>query len=94
MLDWLRTKSGDTALAVLAVNPGIDAATRAKFDYVGFKGGSEPGVITLNYLVRRKDGRWLAIAGNWHRADAGVDTLMFSQLMIRALALAAGAPLP
>ena len=94
MLDWLRTKGGDTALAVLAVNPGVAAATRAKFDYVGFKGGSEPGVITLNYLVRRKDGRWLAVVGNWHRADAGVDTPMFSQLMARALVLASSATLP
>jgi hypothetical protein len=94
VLDWLRTKGGDTALALLAVNPGVDAATRAKFDYVGFKGGSEPGVIALTYLVRRKDGRWLAIAANWHRADAGVDTLVFTQLMNRALALAAEAKLP
>ena len=75
-----RTQGGDTALALLAINPGTDAATRARFDYVGFKGGSEPGVITLNYLVRRKDGRWLAIVGNWHRTDAGVDTGAFTQL--------------
>lgn len=94
MFDWLRTRGGDTALALLAVNPGTDAATRAKFDYVGFKGGSEPGVITLNYLVRRKDGRWLAVVGNWHRTDAGVDELGFSRLMARALALASSAPLP
>ncbi|MDB5678685.1 serine hydrolase [Sphingomonas bacterium] len=94
VLDWLRTKSGETALALLAVNPGTDAGTRAKFDYVGFKGGSEPGVITLNYLVRRKDGRWLAVVGNWHRADAGVETLAFSQLMTRALVLASSTTLP
>ena len=94
VLDWLRTKSGATALALLAINPGTDPATRGRFDYVGFKGGSEPGVITLNYLVKRKDGRWLAVVGNWHRADAGVDTLTFSQLMARALVLASTAPLP
>jgi len=92
MLDWLRTTGGDTALALLAVNPGTDPTTRARFDYVGFKGGSEPGVLTLNYLVRRKDGRWMAIVGNWHRADAGVDTNQFAQLLNRALILAATAP--
>lgn len=94
MLDWLRTKGGDTALALLAVNPGTDVATRARFDYVGFKGGSEPGVISLNYLVRRKDGRWLAVAGTWHRADTGVDTAAFGQLITRALVLASSATLP
>ncbi|MBN8815447.1 MAG: serine hydrolase [Sphingomonas sp.] len=92
VLDWLRTKGGDTALALLAINPGADPATRAKFDYVGFKGGSEPGVLTLNYLVRRKDGRWMAIVGNWSRKDAGVDTGVFAQMMTRALILAAAMP--
>jgi putative SOS response-associated peptidase YedK len=51
-------------------------------------------VIALTYLVRRKDGRWLAVAGNWNRADAGVDTLVFTQLMSRALALTSSAALP
>ncbi len=93
MLDWLRTQGGETALALMAINPGVDPTTRARFDYMGFKGGSEPGVITLNYLVRRKDGRWLAVIGGWHRSDAGVDTLPFTQLMTRALVLAADAKL-
>jgi len=94
MLDWLRREGGDTPRALLAINPGIDPATRGKFDYVGFKGGSEPGVITLNFLVRRKDGRWLAIAAGWHRGDAGVENDRFVMLMTRALVLLAEAPLP
>ncbi|HEX4694421.1 serine hydrolase [Sphingomonas sp.] len=94
MFDWLRTKGGATALALLAINPGTDATTRARFDYVGFKGGSEPGVLTLNYLVKRKDGRWLAITGNWHRSDADVELATFMQLMSRALVLTADAKLP
>jgi beta-lactamase class A len=94
MLDWLRREGGDTPLALLAINPGIDPATRGKFDYVGFKGGSEPGVITLNFLVRRKDGRWLAVAAGWHRGDAGVENDRFTMLMTRALVLLAEAPLP
>jgi beta-lactamase class A len=94
VFDWLRSKGGTTALAILAVNPGTDPATRARFDYVGYKGGSEPGVITLNYLVKRKDGRWLAIVGNWHRSDADVSLPTFGPLLTRALALAADAKLP
>ncbi|QDZ06465.1 hypothetical protein FPZ24_02395 [Sphingomonas panacisoli] len=85
-------QGGDTALSLLTVNPGTDAVTRARFDYVGFKGGSEPGVLTLNYLVRRKDGRWFAVVGDWSRTDAGVDTGLFAQLMNRALILTAGMP--
>jgi beta-lactamase class A len=89
ILDWLREQGGETPLSLLAINPGVDPATRGKFDYVGFKGGSEPGVVTLNFLVRRKDGRWLAIAAGWHRNDAGVEENRLIMLMTRALVLAA-----
>jgi hypothetical protein len=89
MFDWLRKEGGETPLSLLAINPGIDPATRAKFDYVGFKGGSEPGVVTLNFLVQRKDGRWLAIAAGWHRNDAGVEENRLVMLVTRALVLAA-----
>lgn len=94
ILDWLRKQGGETPLSLLAINPGIDPTTRGKFDYVGFKGGSEPGVVTLNFLVRRKDGRWLAIAAGWHRNDAGVEENRLIMLMTRALVLLADAPLP
>lgn len=87
-LDWLRRTGGAEAQAVLAVNPGTGIGDR--FAYVGFKGGSEPGVITLNYLVRRTDGRWFAVTGNWHRPDADVEATTFVALMGRALALVPG----
>ena len=46
-------------------------------------------VVTLNYLVRTRAGRWFAVAGNWHRADADTPLLPFAALMNRALALTA-----
>lgn len=89
ILDWLRKQGAETPLSLLAINPGIDPATRSRFDYVGFKGGSEPGVVTLNFLVKRKDGRWLAVTAGWHRNDAGVEENRLIMLMTRALVLAA-----
>ena len=89
LLDWLRVHGDPTTHAILAANAGTDTATRERYGYIGFKGGSEPGVVTLNYLIRAKDGRWLAVTGNWHRIDADTPTLTFAALMNRALALAA-----
>ena len=77
--------------AILAVNPGTEPPIRARFGYVGFKGGSEPGVIAANFLVRTKAGRWLAVTGAWHRLDGSTPTLTFLSLMNRTLVLAAGA---
>jgi len=87
-LDWLRLHGGDTTLAILAVSPGIQESIKANFAYLGFKGGSEPGVIALNYLVRTKAGRWFAVTANWHRSDSDVEAITFSALVDRALRLA------
>ena len=89
VLNWLRLNGDDTTRAILAVNAGTDPTTAAHFAYVGFKGGSEPGVITLNFLVRTRAGKWLAVTGNWHDPQAPVEALTFASLMNRALLLAA-----
>ncbi|MFJ1763652.1 serine hydrolase [Amycolatopsis sp. NPDC088138] len=43
----------------LSINDGGLGLDKAKFPEVWFKGGSEPGVLTLNYLARTADGRAL-----------------------------------
>ncbi|MEG8023812.1 serine hydrolase [Sphingomonas aurantiaca] len=42
LLDRLRA-ADDTTRAILAVNAGVDPGIAARFRYVGFKGGGEPG---------------------------------------------------
>ncbi|MCP3736409.1 class A beta-lactamase-related serine hydrolase [Sphingomonas sp. RP10(2022)] len=82
--------AGPVVRALLAVNHGVDPVTSARFGYVGFKGGSEPGVIALNLLAQAKDGRWYAVCASWHRRDAAVDEAAFVALVTRALGLVAG----
>ena len=48
-------------LQVLSKNPGVPY-DKAKWTYVGFKGGSEPGVMTLTWLLQRADGKWFVVA--------------------------------
>jgi beta-lactamase class A len=86
-LDWLRVKGGNETLSILAVNPGIPPADAESFAYLGYKGGSEIGVMAMNLLVKTKDGRWYAVCGSWNNTDAAVDENTFVALMIRALAL-------
>jgi beta-lactamase class A len=60
----LERRSHDAKLApildVLSINPGVPVDKRA-WPYVGYKGGSEPGVIDLTWLLRRADGRWFVL---------------------------------
>jgi len=48
-------------LDTLAVNPGLPV-DKGRWPYVGFKGGSEPGVLQLTWLLRRADDRWFVLA--------------------------------
>jgi len=69
-----------TARGILAVNPSIPAARRADWAYAGYKGGSEPGVLNLTWLLRKKDGTWwiLTVSDNDPAKDvptAGIEVL-------------------
>ncbi len=86
-LDWLRSNGGKEALDILAINRPLGPADVARFDYVGYKGGSETGVIAMSYLIRAKSGAWYAVSGAWNNGEAPVDKDRFEALMVRAVAL-------
>ena len=86
-LDWIR-KSGDSrALDILAINPGLGRAAAEGFDYMGFKGGSEPGVLNTSFLLRNRAGRWIAVSTSWNNPAAPLDEAKFIALMSRLIAL-------
>jgi beta-lactamase class A len=86
-LDWLRRNGGKEAMEILAINPGIGRAAAGELGYLGYKGGSETGVMNMAFLVRNKAGQWHAIAGGWNNKEAAVDEARFVGLMSRAVAL-------
>ncbi|WP_242495971.1 serine hydrolase [Sphingobium cupriresistens] len=88
LLDWLRLHGGD-ALPILAVNPGIAPADAKRWRYLGYKGGSEPGVMAMNMLGQAPNGAWYAVSGSWNNPTARVDEGKFVALMTRAMNLAA-----
>lgn len=87
-LDWLRVHGGD-ALSIMAIEPGIAPADARRWAYLGYKGGSEPGVMAMNFLGRREDGQWRAISASWNNPAARLDEPRFVALMTRALNLLA-----
>lgn len=73
----LRDAGGVTATApvmdIMALNPGLPDFSKA-FDYIGFKGGSEPGVLNLTWLVRRKsDQQWLFLTLGFNDTEQDID---------------------
>ena len=93
VMDWLRrhSETGPAARgrAILAKNPGVGAEAAARWAYLGYKGGSEPGVIAMTFLAQARDGGWYALSASWNDPEAAVDGVRFTSLMSRAVELAA-----
>ena len=85
VLDQVRRNP--TALSILGVNPALSPTERSRFDAVGFKGGSEAGVIALAWVLQTKSGEWYVVAGAWNDTAKIVDNNAFSALVTRAVAL-------
>lgn len=85
LLNNLRRINSQTARDVMAVNSGIGPATAAKWRYLGYKGGSEPGVVSMSFLTQSKTGDWYAISGSWNNPAKEVDNNAFAKLMTRLL---------
>jgi len=89
LLNNIRRTGNQTALDVMAVNKGISPTSAAKWQYLGYKGGSEPGVISMSFLGQSRAGDWYVITGSWNNPAKEVDTNTFAALMGRLVDKAA-----
>lgn len=88
-MDWIRRNGDETTKAILGISSGLGPQLRNSLGYVGYKGGSEHGVLNLTWLVRRNDGVWQVITGSWNNPDAPLDEHRFIGLVARFVTLAA-----
>lgn len=76
------------ARAVMTAGKGMGEDVAAKWGYVGFKGGSEPGVLNLTWLLQSRSGAWYLATMGWNNPAAPVDQARLTALANRMLALA------
>ncbi len=88
LLRMLAALPDDTARQIMAVNLGFDEEEAESWDYVGFKGGSEAGVLNMSWLLRDEAGRWHMLAINQTDPKSEVETTTLLLLAKRILALA------
>lgn len=86
----LRRRGSQEAMAAMAINNGVGPAAAADWSYLGYKGGSELGVLSMSLLGQRKsDGKWYVVTASWNNPDAAVSTDTMVGLVTRLLSLAA-----
>jgi hypothetical protein len=83
----MRRTADDEAFRILAINPSATPAIKERWDYIGFKGGSEPGVINLTWLLTDNAGRTWVLTLGWNNPAAVVDEGKFLALAQRILQL-------
>jgi hypothetical protein len=78
--------AGAPVLGILSANPGLPIDTRT-FRFVGFKGGSEPGVLVGSWLLRRADDRWFVVALAHTDTVAPIDDEVVTYLWLATIQL-------
>ena len=74
----------------MAINNGVGPVAAEPWRYLGYKGGSENGVLSMSLLGERKaDGKWFIVTASWNNADANLASDRMVGLVTRLLALAA-----
>ena len=77
----------ERARSLMTANRNLDERAASKWSYVGYKGGSEPGVLNLTWLLQDNAGRWHMLTLGWNNPAAPVDTATLDALAKRLLAL-------
>ena len=89
LLSWIvrNAYSGDSkeAIKILAINPGSMKAE--PWNFVGFKGGSEPGVLNMTYLLCSSNGDWYGVTLGWNSSESDLDPTKALILVQRAIGL-------
>jgi beta-lactamase class A len=89
MID-LKARKSPQLMASLSINNGLGPEASAAWSFLGYKGGSENGVLSMSFLGQRKsDAKWFVVTASWNNPAANVDTVQMVGLMTRLLALAA-----
>ncbi len=70
----------ETLREILAINPGM-RYRRSAWKYVGFKGGSETGVLNATLLLQSTAGDWYTVSATWNDATAALDEPAFFDLV-------------
>lgn len=85
LMDVLRQSRDPVIRNILSINSGIGIADAQRWNYLGYKGGSEPGVISLSYVVQSKSGQWYSVTGSWNNPDKVIEEASFVAIMTRLL---------
>lgn len=94
LLAMLERDADPVTRAILKINAGIPPVSAGRWAYLGYKGGSEPGIMGMSFLLHSKQGERYIVSALVNDAKAEIDQPGFITLMTRLLDQLAGAAAP
>lgn len=91
VMGWLEREGGTETLELLALDPAPGGGS--DFLYAGYKGGSEPGVLSATWLLKNGKSQWYCLSASWNDEKDPLEEARFFALMREALAALAAADL-
>jgi len=85
LLRAMLAESDSQVFTIMAINESFPGSRRDAWRYVGFKGGSEPGVLNLTWLLTDAGGRDHILTLGWSNPDAPVEEARLEALARRIL---------
>ncbi len=89
LLAYIDANSSQTVRDILAINSGIGKGAKDMWQYLGYKGGSDTGIMSLNFLLESKQGQKYAVSVHWNDKQNPVKESRLLSLTSRLLNLLA-----
>jgi beta-lactamase class A len=87
LFNFMRRNADSGVFPILEISPSVPAGVRSEWAYVGYKGGSEPGVLNLTWVLKDKAGKWHILTLGWNNPQGNVDETALELLAQRILSL-------
>lgn len=85
----LKEAGSEEVLRILSRNvPMVNVGENAHWQYAGYKGGSEPGVLTMTFLLQNQRGEWGCVAMAWHHEQENFNQWSFFERVKDLLSIA------
>lgn len=88
LLRHMRRTADLDVFPIMAINPSASPTAREKWAYIGYKGGSEPGVLNFTWLLTDRTGRDHVLVMTWNDPETSLDETTFELIGQRILSLA------
>ena len=83
----MRATADPETFNIMSINTALPGTITKDWGYVGYKGGSETGVLNMTWLLTDSDGRDHILTLGWANSEAAVETQKLLLLAQRILSL-------